>query len=99
MLAIAVHIHADLNDPHEVHQVRRCLPNPVGEKDDVPWLGRAETLVGRDHAVVLEDIELALAAGECISGMAKRGRSVTNGIGIGAKRSRALEDAATSSSR
>ena len=53
VLPVAVHVHPDLDDPHELHQVCGGLPNAVGEKDDVPWRGRGEALVAGDHAVTI----------------------------------------------
>src|SRR5437660_4412930 len=32
--AVAVHIHADLDDPHELHEVHDRLPKPVSVPDD-----------------------------------------------------------------
>jgi hypothetical protein len=53
VLPVAVHVHADLDDPHELRQICDRLPDGVSEKDDIPWRGRAQTLAAGDRAVTI----------------------------------------------
>src|SRR6185436_3010107 len=50
-LSIAVHVHSNFDDPHELREVCDRLPNAVAEKDDVPWRTTGEALVAGDRAV------------------------------------------------
>src|SRR5204863_6017240 len=49
--AVAVHVHTDLKDPDQLHQIRDGLPLPVAVSDDGPWWGSADTFVIRDDSV------------------------------------------------
>ena len=45
--AVAVHVHPDLDDPDQLHQIRDGLPQPVAVPDDRPRCGSADPFVIR----------------------------------------------------
>src|SRR5207302_4565509 len=51
--AVAVHIHADLDDPHELHEVHDRLPKPVSVPDDHLRRCRIEPFAGLDDVVAV----------------------------------------------
>src|SRR5207244_7275709 len=62
--AVAFHVHTDLDDPDQLHQIRDGLPLPVAVSDDGPWWGRADTFVIPDDAVAVL-VHAAPAFEEC----------------------------------
>ena len=47
------HIHTDLDDSDELHEVCDRLPDAVSDKEDRSRRGCGQTLVGRDNAVAV----------------------------------------------
>ena len=85
--AVAVHVHPDLDDPDQLHQIRDGLPQPVAVPDDGPWCGGADPFVIPDDSVaVLVDAASALEEGHRRADRrrhrqgAERAEAVTDGV-------------------
>src|SRR5215813_891552 len=49
----AVDVDADLDHAHELHEIHDGLPQSVPHRDNRPWCGRLEPLIGPDDAIAV----------------------------------------------